>query len=161
MCAMTRSTSAACCTKASRRRSATTMSRSARSRPTGCSSRAVVRRKNRARRRRVATAAPRAGDAMPRIHLHRFDDVLDVLGGLKPVADLGGDAHSTVHEWRANTGLFPARYFFVISPDLREWDCDVADALFDFTGHRHRPIKTPRPRWSEARRKKILDGKTK
>jgi len=98
---------------------------------------------------------------MPRIHLHRFDEVVDVLGGFKPIADLGGEVHSNVHDWRTRTGLFPARYFFAIDRELREHGCYVTDDLFDFIGHRHRPIKTPRPRWTEARRQKILDGKRK
>jgi hypothetical protein len=98
---------------------------------------------------------------MPRLHLHRFDDVVDVIGGERVVGDLGGESHSSVSEWRKKTGLFPARYFFAISRALRDYNCDVPDALFDFIGHRHRPIRTPRARWSEERRKKILDGKAK
>jgi hypothetical protein len=98
---------------------------------------------------------------MPRLHLHRFDDVVDVIGGVEAVANLVGESHSAVSEWRKRTGLFPARHFFLISRELREWECDAPDDLFEFTGHRLRPVRTARARWSEERRRKILDGKLK
>lgn len=96
-----------------------------------------------------------------RIHLSKYDDVVNVIGGVGEVADLCGVSHSAVSEWRSKTGLFPAQHFFLISRELREWNCDVTDDLFDFTGHRHRPLTAPRPRWSEALRQSVLSRKKK
>jgi len=96
---------------------------------------------------------------MPKKYLHRYDDVITVIGGVEAVADLVGKSHSAVSGWRTRTGLFPAQHFFAISRELREWGCDAPDDLFDFDGHRPRPIRTKRPRWSEAARQKIVDGK--
>lgn len=96
---------------------------------------------------------------MPRKHLQTYDDVVTVIGGVGPVADLLDESHSAVSGWRTRTGLFPARHFHLINRELRAWNCDAPDDLFDYTGHRLRPIKKPRPRWSEEQRKHLLDGK--
>jgi hypothetical protein len=93
-----------------------------------------------------------------KIYLNSFDDVVDVIGGLEEIAQVLNVTHPTVSAWRTRTGLFPAQHFFVISRELRQWNCDVVDALFDFDGHRERPLRTARRRWSEEQRRAVIDG---
>jgi hypothetical protein len=93
-----------------------------------------------------------------RIHLHRFDDVVDVIGGPDEAAKILDVARPTINAWRTDTGLFPAEHYFVINNALYHYNCDATSELFAFNGHRPHPIKTPRARWSEARRQAIIDG---
>jgi hypothetical protein len=66
--------------------------------------------------------------------LTTFDEVIDILGGVKKVAELVDRSPSAVCNWRRTKGRFPTAQYFVMQKALAALDCTAPRALWGFFG---------------------------
>ena len=64
--------------------------------------------------------------------LHRFDQVVEVLGGTKAAAGLIGRRPPNICQWRQKYGAFPASFYFVVNELLAQRGCKASARVFRF-----------------------------